>query len=114
MVEIEIIHLQPFTENHFHFLIAVQSISSKALFQSPKQMVCCTLAYSMCTLINTELLVYETSLNMPHILKVCTWLQMPVTAAIVKCYMLNIMLFNIHTHIFIPLIQSLQVICNWI
>jgi len=32
---------------------------------------------------------------MPHILKVCIWLQMPVTAAIVKCYMLNIMLFNI-------------------
>jgi len=63
MVEIEIIHLQPFTENHFHFLIAVQSISSKALFQSPKQMVCCTLAYSKCTLIITELMDYETSLT---------------------------------------------------
>ena len=54
MVEIEIIHLQPFTENHFHFLITLQSASSKVLFQSPKQMVCCTLAYSKCTLSNTQ------------------------------------------------------------
>jgi len=63
MVEIEIIHLQPFTENHFHFLIAVQSASSRMLFQSPKQRVCCMLAYSKWTLINTELMDYETSLN---------------------------------------------------
>jgi hypothetical protein len=36
-------------------------------------------------------------LNMPHILKVCTWLQMPVAAANVKCYMLHITLFNMTT-----------------
>jgi hypothetical protein len=48
--------------NHFHF-IAVQLASSKVLFQSPKQMVCCMLAYSKCTRNNTELLVYETSLT---------------------------------------------------
>jgi len=62
-VGIVVIHLQPFTKNHFHFLIAVQSASSKVLFQSPKQMVCCILPYSKCSLINTELMDYETSLT---------------------------------------------------
>jgi len=63
MVGSEMIHLQPFTDSHFHFLITVQSTSSKVLFQSPKQMVCCTLPYSKCSLINTELMECETSLT---------------------------------------------------
>jgi len=63
MLEIEIIHLQPFIESHFHFVIAVQSASSKVLFQPSKQMVCCTLPCSKCSLINTKLMECETSLS---------------------------------------------------
>ena len=96
MLEIELIHLQPFTESHFHFLIAVQSASSKVLFQSPKQMVCCTLPYSKCCLINTELTDCETSLT-EHA-SYSQGLYMPLDAShSSQCYMLYIILFNIST-----------------
>lgn len=50
MVEIELMHLQPFTDSHFHF-ITVQLSTSQVLFQSPKQIVCCMLPYYKCYLV---------------------------------------------------------------
>jgi hypothetical protein len=39
-VKIRALHLQPFTKNHFHFLILLEKAAFHALIQRAKQMSC--------------------------------------------------------------------------
>jgi hypothetical protein len=41
MVEIRLLHLQPFTNGHFHFLIIAELVTLHAWLWQSKKMICC-------------------------------------------------------------------------